>query len=241
MYRKVFHDTELIFSCDKQKSDPADRHSLTSHNHRNVQALHVKPFIQYNCNVSSCSCSHANIAAVKRDIDFGSSVQIFLSLEQGGSDSPSLVCISQTLPYCPARPQFAIPRIQSTKQLCRNRTADVLHCVTRGTHTGSNYSTYILSYTASRLRRKLPSQPPYILHFNEIQGSVKIWEAFDLLKGEQFSKKYSVAWISLLSFCLINYKKVKGKTRPRTSHEGPQGEQRCNSTLSLTSRLDVGG
>ena len=32
--------------------------------------------------------------------------------------------------------------------------------------------------------------------------------------------------------------KVKGKFHPRTSHEGPEGEQRYSSTLSLTSALD---
>ena len=30
----------------------------------------------------------------------------------------------------------------------------------------------------------------------------------------------------------------KGKVRPRTDHEGPEGEQRYSSTLSLTSALD---
>jgi len=44
-----------------------------------------------------------------------------------------------------------------------------------------------------------------------------------------------------------NYKiyhkgQVKGKVQPRTGHEGPEGKQRYNSTLSLTSALDgVGG
>jgi hypothetical protein len=33
-----------------------------------------------------------------------------------------------------------------------------------------------------------------------------------------------------------------GKVRPRTGHEGPEGELRCSSILSLTSELDgVGG
>ena len=36
--------------------------------------------------------------------------------------------------------------------------------------------------------------------------------------------------------------KGKGKVQPRTGHEGPEGEQRYNSTLSVTSALDgVGG
>ena len=35
--------------------------------------------------------------------------------------------------------------------------------------------------------------------------------------------------------------KGKGKGHPRTGHEGPEGEKKCSSTLSLTSALDVGG
>jgi len=35
--------------------------------------------------------------------------------------------------------------------------------------------------------------------------------------------------------------KGKGKVYPRTGHEGSEGEQRCSSTLSLTSTLDGGG
>jgi hypothetical protein len=36
--------------------------------------------------------------------------------------------------------------------------------------------------------------------------------------------------------------KVKDNVRPGTGHEGPQGENRYSSTLSLTSALDgVGG
>ena len=30
----------------------------------------------------------------------------------------------------------------------------------------------------------------------------------------------------------------KGKVHPRTDHEGPEGEERYSSTLSLTSALD---
>ena len=33
----------------------------------------------------------------------------------------------------------------------------------------------------------------------------------------------------------------KGKVRPRTGHEGPEGEQRHTSILSLTSALDRSG
>jgi hypothetical protein len=35
--------------------------------------------------------------------------------------------------------------------------------------------------------------------------------------------------------------KGKGKDLPRTGHEGPEGEQRYSSTLSLTSAQDGGG
>jgi hypothetical protein len=35
--------------------------------------------------------------------------------------------------------------------------------------------------------------------------------------------------------------KGKGKLHPRTGHEGPEGEQKYNSTLSLTSAVDSGG
>ena len=33
----------------------------------------------------------------------------------------------------------------------------------------------------------------------------------------------------------------KGKVHPRTGHEGPEGEYRYSSTLSLTSGLEGGG
>jgi hypothetical protein len=35
--------------------------------------------------------------------------------------------------------------------------------------------------------------------------------------------------------------KGKGNIRPGKGHEGPEGEQRFSSTLSLTSTLDKGG
>jgi len=34
---------------------------------------------------------------------------------------------------------------------------------------------------------------------------------------------------------------LKGKVHPRIGHEGPEGEQRYSSTLSLTSAPDKGG
>jgi hypothetical protein len=40
----------------------------------------------------------------------------------------------------------------------------------------------------------------------------------------------------LANICVLNL--CKGKVRPRTRHEGPQGEQRYTSTISLTSALD---
>ena len=36
-------------------------------------------------------------------------------------------------------------------------------------------------------------------------------------------------------------RKSKGTVHPRTGHEGPEGEKRYGSTLSLTSALDKGG
>jgi len=39
---------------------------------------------------------------------------------------------------------------------------------------------------------------------------------------------------------LCKHCKGKGKYHARTGHEGPEGEQRYSSTLSLTSALDVG-
>jgi hypothetical protein len=39
-----------------------------------------------------------------------------------------------------------------------------------------------------------------------------------------------------------SHKEGKGKDHPKTDHKGPQKEQRCSSTLSLTSALHwVGG
>jgi hypothetical protein len=38
----------------------------------------------------------------------------------------------------------------------------------------------------------------------------------------------------------INNKRGKGKVRPRTGHEGPEGEKKYGSTLYLTSALDGG-
>jgi len=41
---------------------------------------------------------------------------------------------------------------------------------------------------------------------------------------------------------LYNNGKGKGKIHPRTDHQGPEGEERYSSTLSLISALDgVGG
>jgi hypothetical protein len=39
---------------------------------------------------------------------------------------------------------------------------------------------------------------------------------------------------------LLSVKYKQGKVHPRTDHEGPKGEQRYGSTLSLTSALDGG-
>ena len=49
---------------------------------------------------------------------------------------------------------------------------------------------------------------------------------------------------SFVFLCVIQKYKdngIKGKGRPRTGHEGPEGEQMCSSTLPSTSALDGGG
>ena len=56
-----------------------------------------------------------------------------------------------------------------------------------------------------------------------------------------FSEKWNEDHI-LIVYVLEKYINDKGKVHPRTGHEGPKGEQRYSSTLSLTSALDgVGG
>jgi hypothetical protein len=42
-------------------------------------------------------------------------------------------------------------------------------------------------------------------------------------------------------FTYVRKGKGKGKGHPSTGHEGPEGEERCSSTLSLTLPLDRGG
>jgi hypothetical protein len=42
-------------------------------------------------------------------------------------------------------------------------------------------------------------------------------------------------------FIVLGNKKGKGNVSPRTGHEGPEGEYRYSSTLSLTSALARGG
>ena len=46
----------------------------------------------------------------------------------------------------------------------------------------------------------------------------------------------------MMNFYINSLLKGKCKVHPRTGHDGPEGEWRCYSTLSLTSALDgVGG
>ena len=51
------------------------------------------------------------------------------------------------------------------------------------------------------------------------------------------------AVVLALTQCLLQCGiKVRGEVRPRTGHEGPEGEYSYSSTISLTSVLDaVGG
>ena len=49
-------------------------------------------------------------------------------------------------------------------------------------------------------------------------------------------------WMNQIPFKLVINNESKGKVHPRTGHEGPEGKQRYNSTVSLTLALDgVGG
>jgi hypothetical protein len=47
--------------------------------------------------------------------------------------------------------------------------------------------------------------------------------------------------MSICNILITGKDKSKGKIYPRTAHEDPEWELRYNSTLSLTSTLDVGG
>ena len=47
--------------------------------------------------------------------------------------------------------------------------------------------------------------------------------------------------VELTSRCDVCHEIKKGKDHPRTGHEGPEGEYKYSSTLSLTSALDGGG
>ena len=52
----------------------------------------------------------------------------------------------------------------------------------------------------------------------------------------------SICYLRSGTYTYLNIYKGKGKLHPRTSHEGPEGEYRYGSTLSLTSALEgVGG
>jgi hypothetical protein len=53
----------------------------------------------------------------------------------------------------------------------------------------------------------------------------------------------TVCWwnLKLEVFWYLTPRIGKGKVHPRTGHEGPEGEQRYSSTLSLTSALDEAG
>jgi len=46
---------------------------------------------------------------------------------------------------------------------------------------------------------------------------------------------------ALLDKRVTDIKGKEGNVHPRTGHDGPEGEQRYSSTLSLTSALDGGG
>jgi hypothetical protein len=53
---------------------------------------------------------------------------------------------------------------------------------------------------------------------------------------------FSCVKTSITPPCLMFFDMVKkGKVLPRTGHEGPEGEQRYSSILSLTLAVDEGG
>ena len=63
----------------------------------------------------------------------------------------------------------------------------------------------------------------------------------DRMEGRPFSTRAQARWIAAGSgkpYCLSILCKGKRKVHPRTGHEGPEGEQRYSSTLSLTLALD---
>jgi hypothetical protein len=69
-------------------------------------------------------------------------------------------------------------------------------------------------------------------------------------KAPEFVGSAESLWLLLLLCFYRNSKQMwkergggkgKGKVHPRTDHEGPEGEYRHGSTLSLTSALDGGG
>ena len=69
--------------------------------------------------------------------------------------------------------------------------------------------------------------PPLFLHHDSVAGN----------------NSFNLSRTSELLILLINTLKgkVNGEVLPITVHEGPEGEQRYSSTLSVTSALDGGG
>jgi hypothetical protein len=58
-------------------------------------------------------------------------------------------------------------------------------------------------------------------------------------KKDRATNSYTIT--DLKKYTAVPIIKVKGTVEPRTGHEGPQGEYRYSSTLSLTSALNGGG
>jgi hypothetical protein len=60
--------------------------------------------------------------------------------------------------------------------------------------------------------------------------------------SQLWQEKLYIIWRLMYIYHVIIKGKGKGKVRPRTRHEGPEGEKRYSSILPLTSALDgVGG
>jgi hypothetical protein len=105
-----------------------------------------------------------------------------------------------------------------------------------------------LSELFRRFRRTSCSQPPFCFVYTE-NGDIRfLWNVYTHLPHYTASRHGRY----LLPLCMLHWnyihhigssdwQKGKGKVLPRTGHEGPEGEQKYSSTLSLTSTLDEGG
>jgi len=95
-------------------------------------------------------------------------------------------------------------------------------------------STFVPSDTSSK--EVTPSVPSHDKN-SETTPLYCMLSGVQLLPPDYFTS----STLSLHKSHLHRHYKGKGKVHPRTGHEGPQGEQRYRSTLSLTSAVDRTG